>query len=384
MTPPVQSANPPANWRFFWRVVLKAAVLFILCNLVFAAVQPMETLGSLSLYNHLLPGRERLPYGENSDQSYNLSLNNIPAMLASHVVSRPKAADEFRVFIIGDSGIWGWFLQNQDTLAARINDADYKTADGHRIVAYNLGYPVLALLKDLTLLDAAMPDQPDLIIWPVTLDSFPVAKQVSPALLQNNPARVRRLIATYNLHIDPNDSRFVNPDFWADTIIGQRRNLADLFRLQSYGFSWAATGIDQYIPASITLRQSDFDTDITWQTYKQPTTLDASNLSLDVLSAGIKMAGSVPILIVNEPIYISSGTNSNLHYNAWYPRWAYDAYHALLSKAASNQAWHYLDLWDAIAPDDFTDSPVHLNPVGEMQLAQKIGDTMMQLITAKS
>ena len=40
---------------------------------------------------------------------------------------------------------------------------------------------------------------------------------------------------------DPDDRRFVEPGFLERTIAGQRRALADLIRLQLYGFSWAAT-----------------------------------------------------------------------------------------------------------------------------------------------
>ncbi|HSG16470.1 MAG TPA: hypothetical protein VLE70_09125, partial [Anaerolineae bacterium] len=111
------------KWPFILRVVLKASGLFLLLNLLFAAFMPLEGLGRVSLYNWLLPGRQRLPYGENPADSYNLSLDNIPAMLASHVVSQPKAEDEFRVLVIGDSGTWGWLLENEDTLAGQINAA---------------------------------------------------------------------------------------------------------------------------------------------------------------------------------------------------------------------------------------------------------------------
>ena len=37
--------------------------------LLFAAFLPLEGLGRLSLYNWLLPGRQRLPYGENPAES---------------------------------------------------------------------------------------------------------------------------------------------------------------------------------------------------------------------------------------------------------------------------------------------------------------------------
>jgi hypothetical protein len=40
----------------------------------------------------------------------------------------------------------------------------------------------------------------------------------------------------------------VQPSELDRTLIGQRRNLADLIRLQIYGVLWAATGIDQYYP----------------------------------------------------------------------------------------------------------------------------------------
>jgi len=56
--------EPSVTWTFTLRVILKAALLFALCNLVFAALSPQEALGELSLYNVVVPGRQRLPYGE--------------------------------------------------------------------------------------------------------------------------------------------------------------------------------------------------------------------------------------------------------------------------------------------------------------------------------
>ena len=45
------------SWRTIGRVLLKTAVLFLLLNALFAWLYPLETLGRLSLYNGLLPGR---------------------------------------------------------------------------------------------------------------------------------------------------------------------------------------------------------------------------------------------------------------------------------------------------------------------------------------
>lgn len=364
------------TWSSLLRTLLKATVLFFLCNAIFALSQPLDALGSLSLYNWILPGRERLPYGENPDESYNLSLNNLPAMMASHVISGDKPADEFRVVIIGDSGTWGWLLENDETLAGRLNQAGHVMPDGRRLMAYNLGYPIMSLTKDLLLLDQAMGLQPDLILWPVTLQSFPRDKQLVAPIVQHNPDAVRDLIQRFDLALEPADDNFVEPDLAGRTVVGQRRPLADLLRLQLYGFSWAATSIDQAIPEEITLRRSDFEEELGWNSIEEPRPLTEEDLALDVLAAAVEMAGDVPLLIINEPIFISDGQNSDIRYNAWYPRWAYDDYRTLLGEAAVAGGWSYLDLWDAIAPEEFTDSPVHLTPAGVRLLATSIPESI--------
>lgn len=367
------------RWAFVGRVALKALFLFVLVNVLFALVAPLPFLGRLSLYNHLFPGRERLPYGENPAQSYNLSLDNLDAMFASHALAAPKAADEFRVLLLGDSSTWGFLLPPGDTLAAMLNAAGLSTDDGRRVRVYNLGYPIMSLTKDLVLLDCGMTYQPDLIVWLVTLESFPRDKQLFPPLLQHNPTVVRDLIARYDLALDPADPRFVDPDFLGQTLVGRRRELNDLLRLQLYGVPWALTGIDQYIPATYDLRQSDFAEDVSWQEYAEPVELTTDNLAFDALAAGMSMAGDVPILLINEPMFISTGQNSDLRYNFFYPRWAYDAYHALLIDQAQAHDWRFVDLWDALPADEFTDSPVHYTPVGARMLADQIAPLLLAL-----
>jgi hypothetical protein len=372
------------NRTLILRVTLKATALFILLNLAFAAWMPLESLGRVTLYNWLVPGRERLPYGENLARSYNLSLTNIAAMMNSHVIARPKAPDEFRVLLIGDSAVWGWYLENKDALAAQITARQYTTSDGRRVVAYNLGYPIMSLTKDLLLLDAALQYQPDLVVWLITLESFPREKQLAHPILQNNPARVRRLIETYHLQLDPHDVHFIEPAWPGRTIVGQRRALADWLRLQLYGVSWAATGIDQFIPREIPLRQSDFDIDTHWQDFASPAPLSDDALAFDVLAAGIERAGRVPVLVVNEPIYLSAGRNSDLRYNSFYPRWAYDGYREQLRQRAQANHWNVLEAWNSIAPDEFTNTPVHLTPRGSAQLAEIIGNVMLRLANQRA
>ncbi|MBK8432600.1 MAG: hypothetical protein IPL28_15475 [Chloroflexi bacterium] len=356
------------------RIFIKAAVLFLLCNALFAAVQPLPTLGRWSLYGHLYPSRLRLPYGEDPQQAHNLTLTNLPAMLASHAISQPKAADEFRVVVLGDSAVWGWLLPPAQTLIGQLNQQAHLTSDGRRIVFYNLGYPLLSLTKDVLLLQEALAYEPDMFIWLITLQSCAPAQQMQPPLVQHNGAKLRPLIASHRLPLATDDPLWVEPSWWERTIVGQRRPLADLLRLQLVGASWAATGIDQAIPPSYTPRQTDLAADNSWQTWPEPTALTAADLSFDVLRVGIELAGDVPLLLVNEPMFVSTGANSDLRYNSFYPRWAYDAYRGQLAQTAVASGWLFVDLWDGIPPAEFTDSPVHLSAVGNELLAAQLGE----------
>jgi len=368
------------RWPWVARVFLKALLLFVVLNLLFVLADPLPALGRLSIYGSLVPPRERLPYGENAALSYNLSLNSLDTMFASHTVARPKAPDEYRVLVLGDSATWGFLLQPPDTLAGWLNRQDITLADGRRVRAYNLGYPEMSLLKDVLLLDYATRYQPDFIVWAITLESFAPERQVSPALIRNNADAVQHLASAYDITLQ--DAEFVQPTFLARTIVGQRRALADWLRLQLYGFAWAATGVDQYYPESFTLRTSDFDEDVSWGSFAAPTDYGEDEVAFDALRAGMAAAGDVPVLLVNEPMFISSGQNSDLRYNFFYPRWVYDRYRDLLADMAEAEGWPLLDLWDAVARDEFTDSPVHMTPEGTRALAESVAPTLRALADA--
>ena len=366
----------PFSRGFVLRVLGKAAVLIVALNVFFAAADPLPTLGRISVYNVLVPGRERLPYGENPAAAYNLSLYSIDAMFASHTLARPKAADEFRVLVIGDSSVWGILLRPEETLAGRLNAADLRTSDGRRVRAYNLGYPTMSLLKDLLLLDEAMHHDPDMVVWLFTLESFDRAGQLDSAIAQHNPARVRALIARYGLAQNPDDPRLVTLSAWDKTIIGRRRDLADMLRLQYYGVLWAVTGIDQKYRTDYTPRAVDLPADDTWRGFHAGA-LSADDLAFDVLRAGVARAGDVPVLLVNEPMLLSDGENSDIRYNAFYPRWAYDAYREWLHERADAAGWALLDLWDALPNADcYTDSAVHLTPECSARLAKWVGEAL--------
>jgi lysophospholipase L1-like esterase len=360
------------------RLAIKTVCLFIAINLVYAPINPLPALGHLSAYNILFPGRLRLPYGENPSQSYNLSLFSLEAMFASHAVATPKNPSEYRVVLIGDSSTWGYLLKPDQTLSAKLNAAKLTRPDGRQVHVYNLGYPTLSLAKDLMILKRSLRYQPDLIIWLVSLESFPRDKQLSSPIVQHNPTEMQALIQTYAINLDPNDPGFVRQSFWQNTLLGQRRALADLLRLQLYGVMWAATGIDQYYPASYEPPQVDLPADQTFHGLVPPI-LKPEDLSLDILQAGFQAAGETPVLLVNEPIFLSSGENSNIRYNFFYPRWAYDQYRQMLAAQSLAHGWDYLDLWQLLPAQEFTNSAIHVTPAGEAEISRKIATAISNI-----
>ena len=362
--------------RFLRNVFVKGLVLFLLINLAFVTVNPAG-LGRISLYNSIFPGRPRFPFGEDPAQSYNLSLFNLDAMFASHdIAAGAKPTSEYRVLVVGDSSTWGILLRPEQTLAGQLEQAGLQLC-GKTVRVFNLGYPTISLTKDLMVLDYAMRYQPDLIIWPMTMEAFPLDSQLTSPIVANNAARGEALIARYQLSLDPNDQALVQPGFWNQTLIGQRRSLADMFRLQMYGVLWSATGIDQSYPVDYEHAQTDLVSDVVYHGM-QPPTLDESKLAFSVLEAGLRAAGKTPVLLVNEPILISTGKNSALRYNFYYPRWAYDQWRQMMNQKAANQGWNYIDLWNLVPADQFTNSAIHVTPAGEALLTGRVEQTILQ------
>ena len=160
--------------------------------------------------------------------------------------------------------------------------------------AYNLGYPDFSLAKDALILSRAMRYQPDLVVWLVTLRSMPTWIDTH-MLIATNSSEAQRL-------------ELYRPDLpllFPDQMLRERRDLADLIRLQLYGVMWAATGVDQHYPDQYEPLQKDFDKDDTFFNLKQP--LQESDLAFHDLATGKRLAGNMPLIVVNEPMFISDG-----------------------------------------------------------------------------
>jgi hypothetical protein len=348
------------------RVVLKGLALFLLVNLLLGLGRNWN-FGSLSLYNHTFPGRPRFPFGETPQAAYAFSLSDLDAMFASHEVSGTKPKDEYRVMIIGDSSVWGTLLRPEETLAGRLNQEHLFAPDGRKVRFYNLGYPTISLTKDLLILAQARRDQPDLVIWLTTLEAFAKDNQLSVPLVQNNPQRSLELLKRYPLNLDAGQLKL--PSFWESTLIGRRKELADLMRLQLYGVMWSATGVDQVYPSDYAPAEVDLEASTSFHGVSDWGDHIQDYLDFEPIEAAVSLLGKTPLLLVNEPILISAGKNSAVRYNYYYPRWAYDRYLTELEAFTQSRQIEYLNAWNIIQADEFTNSAIHINQTGEAQLA---------------
>ena len=352
------------------RVIIKAICLFVVVNIVYAVVNPQVS--NISGYNSLFPGRTRLPFGISGDP-FTVAVDDVNTMFASHAISAGKMSKEFRVALIGDSSVWGENLNADEVISEQWNKLNLLCGK-KTVKTYNLGYPHPSVIKDLVILDKVVEYDPDLIIWFVTLNTL-ISQRVNPFLTANHE-RVAKVLNEYDISFEQGGN-FIKeePDFFEKTLIGQRSKLARQIKLQMLGIIWTATGADKNVSSEDHLPNQKINDDHRYHGMQPPD--DLTNMLLfSAITAGQGIADSVPVLIVNEPIFISGEANGLVRYNLPYPRWAYDQYRDAIGQQAQTAQWNYLDLWNAVPPEYFSDAGLHLSAKGERLLIDQVNPAL--------
>ena len=352
-----------------WRVLGKGILLFLIFEFTLFSLAP--NLGIINIYAPLGLERQRFPISTLDPIDTPLDVNNLDAMVASHIVSRPKALDEFRVMVLGDSAVWGLNLSPAQTLPSQINGLAL-TCGNKKVITYNLSFPRSSSTKDLMILDKVMQYQPDLIIWLVTWYTLMPKTRVDHVIVDQNPIEFYKL----GRRFDFLPKGFQPPTLW-DEFYDQQRALFRVARYQLFPPIQIATDMDQ-IPGPPEVLPAGLSSETTFEGLKPPI-LRESQVSLDQVQDFYDLAGKTHVFLINEPMLILNGIpNSDLRYNSYYPRWVYDQYRQYLNAAAAQKGWDYLDLWNIFPSSFFTDTPLHLNPYGEQQLAEVIAPAIQK------
>ena len=355
------------------RVIVKALCLFVLLNLLYGLSEPQGA--RVSGYNVLFPGRTRLPFGMVGDP-YTVTVDDVDAMFASHLIAKPRLPGEYRIALIGDSSVWGEGLGADQVISEQWNQMNIGCR-GQTIRTFNLGYPHPSVVKDLVILDKALEYEPDLIIWFVTLNTL-ISQRVNPFLVANR-GRTVEVLSAYDISFKQGKKMAESePNFLEKTLIGQRSNLARMIKLQMLGIIWTATGADTNTLAEDDPPDLDIGDDPRYRGM-EPSEDIKDLLLFGALSAGYDIADPIPVLIVNEPMFIAPGADSGVRYNAGYPRWAYDQYREAMTAQAQSAGWNYEDLWNTIPPKYFLDASLHLGAEGERLLIEQISPAVQSI-----
>jgi len=373
-----------------WRVLAKGVVIFVVFEA--ALYSSNLNLGRLDVYAQLGLARSRFPTSTEPSVDAALDVGNLDAMFASHIISRPKAPGELRVVVLGDSAVWGFLLQARQTLPGQLDSLGLTCGDKN-IRVYNLSYPRSSATKDLMILDKAMQYDPDVVVWIVTLYTVMPKTRVDHWLITQNSGEFDKLGSRFGFL-----PKGYQPESPGNQLAGKHRALFRVLRYELYGAIQLATSLDQFQPdyenVAFNPEQPFSDTDRGPSAFESvprelspdltfegmhPPTLRPQQLSLDQVADFYSIAGGTPVILVNEPIMILTDVpNSDVRYNAYYPRWIYDQYRQYMGQAAAQNKWNYLDLWDMFSPEFYTNTPLHLNPDGEYQLAKAIAPAMQR------
>jgi hypothetical protein len=355
-------SSPFPSLSITLRVLAKAVILLLILNFVCLAVRfnPVATLTRFNTWWLVGHGRARLVYPSDF-QNGQLPVEDI---LGAHEIAyTPKTDDEYRVILLGESGIAGWGLHDQDTLSAQLTARNIRI-NGKRLVAYNLAYPSPSAARDVLILDGALRYRPDLVLWfitPAALDNSVGAVDTNGVFFDLNREQLKRITSANNL-IDWYTTRFPteppnNLPFVAiqgqDTLPVWLNSLFYPFIVPDLGLTTRRVGSEPLpeIP-QYTIGRAGFDPmpNETWR-------------FLDIGRTLAEQAGA-RLMLINEPMLIGSGLHSDVIYNREYQRAFYDAYRQKLIDYAAQNKFRLVDLWNVIPAASFTDTPLHSDPAG--------------------
>jgi hypothetical protein len=370
--------TPFTSPRQMLRVFSKALILLIVFDVLQMALGLTQAIDHWSIYRAFTPPTARLGDAFHiGDPAW----WRLDVLFDAHQIAQPKAPDEYRVVVLGDSATFCLYCSAAEAIPQALTDLN-QTIDGKRVHAYNLAYPGPDWLKDVLILKHALEYQPDAIVWLVTAKGS--SDQPTPAqpdahlFTRINADELPDLQRRYGFNVWEM-AEFADADAWYQSSIwakgGRIRDWLSLLA-RTLHRALIEPGKDMtreyLLPGEpVTQRPMMFPAEITSELPGYGT---LPNSRWDLLLTGQRMAqeANVPLLLVNEPIYIASGPHSDVNYNSDYERAVYDRFRSALSSFAQEHGLHYLDLWNHLPAEEFANTALHYNLQGNRHIASEI------------
>jgi hypothetical protein len=380
--------TPFTSPRQLLRVLLKALALLVIFDALQMALGLSSALDRWSIYQYLTPPTMRLGL---ADQIGDPAWWRLNVLLDAHEIAQPKAPDEYRVVFLGDSSTFCLYCRAGEAIPKDVTDLGV-TIDGKRVRGYNLAYPGPDWLKDILILSHALHYQPDAIVWLVTAKGS--SNQPTPAqpdahlFTRINADELPGLQRRYGFNTWEMQQN-AEADAWYQSSLWLRGGrIRDWFEALARAIRDAA-----YRPGADQTKQYLLpDQPVTQRPIRYPAEITSDlpgygtlpNDRWDLLLVGQQMAqeAAVPLLIVNEPIYLAGGPNSDVNYNSDYERAVYDRFRSALTQFSRDHNLRYLDLWDRLPAEEFSNTALHYNLQGNIHIAEEIAAELQQMSSA--
>jgi hypothetical protein len=329
-----------ANGLMLIRAVLKALVLFVLFNLGYFLIQPLQTGRLPTLYNTLVPGLLRFRVGDEY---------NINRLLADHSI-RTASHDTYNIVILGSSEIWGVTVAPDQTIPAYLDQLGLTAHDGRPVRIYNLSFPGPEILKDFFIWESVkgLNVPIDLVILTVNNGAF--SRDTAHQLLEGNGERVQAILDAYDLPRTMllGEAHPQTTTFWQD-----RQDLAAWLKSQTQAPLWLTSHQDRPampapLPAQTAFITRDAITPILRDGVLEAFAHSTSNAHIPL------MVMLVPIASINDP----------------FENW--------IINEASNTALPLLDCAAVLTEPSLFEGSVHLMPSTHPLFAQILGQTLSQ------
>jgi hypothetical protein len=380
-----RARTPFASPRQFGRVLIKALVMLIVFDAAQMIFDLAGTLDRALLYRSFTPTTERLGQANQIGDPIWWTLD---PLLDAHQIAQSKAPDEFRVIFLGDSATFCLYCRSNEAIPSLFTQLN-ATIDGKRVVGYNLAYPGSDWLKDILILKHALKYQPDAIVWLVTAKGAgdqPLPQEPDAHLITRlNAAELPALAEQYNVDTWETQ-RYADADAWYQrSIFTHGGRYRDWLILIARSLRNAALDPKRDLSQEYLLPGEPVTTKPVQAVAEINSSLPGygtfPNRQWELLRAGQQLANEagVPLLVVNEPTYIAGGPNTDVNYNSFYERNLYDRFRVALTEFTRQHSMTYLDLWDFLPAEDFSNTSLHYNLDGNRLVAQKLLATLSTL-----
>ncbi|HVN85508.1 MAG TPA: SGNH/GDSL hydrolase family protein [Candidatus Binatia bacterium] len=297
----------------------------------------------------------------------------------------PRHPGEQRVFLYGNSAIFGYPLPTEQTLSYLLNQ-HFDRSDGPAYV-FNLGFAGSFQVKDALIMRASLAYQPDAIVYAATLSDF---DHFAPCWL---PGIVRLFDGNRSLALQFASERpagLAEPLQIYRTVLTtpspEHSRAQPLWQIGAFVRTLAREHADRvrhYLLPS--LRDSAINTSGRQTHYDcAKTREEAGHLynhwqEWNILAYLKEVSDStgVPVAIVNWPVAHEPVDDC---YNVRFTNAALSEYNLWLAEEAKAAGFAYLDLHDFLAPEDFVDS-LHVSAPGHRKLAERFAPFLDALLS---